>query len=371
MSLSWGSQDLFEFAKTLPWYTRRKLTVAGQIFETGKGIVVEILKARRGTYQKPFLHVGMVFLFIAVAMAAPLIVSSYPTSTSSGQVLSATPPSAVLNQTIAIESLETTTLESQKPRRDVVEYSVASGDTLSSIAEKFSSPGNKLGVDSLAHLNSISVKKVLKPGDLIKIPPVSGIIVKVKSGDTIQSLAKRYGLASAQPVVDWPYNSFVNDETFALAVGQTLVIPGGRPPQEAPPTLRVVQTPLFAAAPLTGGGQFSWPTGGAITQYFAWYHRGVDIANAVGTTVFAADSGRVTSVQYLPYGYGHHVILDHGNGFRTLYGHLSHIDVSEGENVSRGQGIGAMGSTGRSSGSHLHFEVQGSGGATNPLDFLR
>ncbi|MBI4099979.1 M23 family metallopeptidase [Candidatus Microgenomates bacterium] len=363
--------DIVEFWRSLGWYANKKLSVFGAYFETGKSLVVTVLKARRGTYQKPFLHVGMVLLATVAVVSTPIIVNQYPTSASSGQVAGAVSPSAVLNAATDISEVNTETVESLKPRRDVVNYEVRGGDTLSSIAKQFSNEklGIVIDVDSIANLNNFSLSKVLKPGDVIKIPPVKGIIVKVSSGETIYSLAKKYGLPSPQPIIDWPYNTFANDETFALAAGQTLVIPGGKPPEEAPVAPRVIAT----TPPVGGGGtgQFRWPTNGIITQYFSWYHPGDDIANAVGTSVVAADSGRVISVAYDNHDYGYHVIINHGNGYSTLYGHLSRIDVSEGQNVGRGQQIGLMGSTGRSTGSHLHFEVRQGANRINPLSVLK
>ena len=244
------------------------------------------------------------------------------------------------------------------------------GDTLSSIAKKFSRKDDPMDVESIAYLNNFSESKILKPGDVIKIPPTAGVVVEVKSGDTIYSLAKKYGLPSAQPIVDWPYNSFVDDEKFSLASGQTLTIPGGRAPavvQVAPQAVRKVPNQgIFSP----GNGQFSWPIQGLITQYFSWYHSGLDIAGPVGTPITAADSGRVVSVLYENYGYGYHVIVDHGNGYQTLYGHMSRIDVAQGQNVSRGTTLGLRGSTGRSTGPHLHFEVIQNGAKVNPLGFL-
>lgn len=362
--------DLQEFGHTLAWYGHRKAAYIGANFEGAKGIVVTILKARRGTYQKPFLHVGMIFLIVTAFVSAPIIVNEYPTSASSGLVLGAVSPSAALNTATDITSVDTSTQESAKPRRDVVEYTVAGGDTLSSIAGKFSAPDNKVDATSIATLNKFTESHVLRPGDVIKIPPTAGVIVTVKRGETIDSLAKKFGLPSAQPIVDWPYNEFANDETFALTAGQTLVIPGGIAPEEniAPVAPRQVQAPTLF---VNGTGQFVWPTGGTITQYFSWYHGGDDIAASLGTPVLAADSGRVVTVLYQNFGYGYHVIVDHGNSYRTLYGHLSQIDVSEGQNVGRGERIGLMGSTGRSTGPHLHFEVYKSGTRINPLSVLR
>lgn len=348
--------DLSEFGKSLAWYANRKFLVAGQYFETAKSMVVTVLKMRRGTYQKSFLHVGMVMLTVTAVISAPIIVNQYPTN-ATGSVLSAVTP------VISVDTSDTQTTESAKPRRDVEEYTVKMGDTISSIAKAYG-----VDTDSINYLNDFPGNKILKPGDVIKIPPVSGIIVTVKKGDTIATLAKKYGLPSPQPIVDWPYNSFANDETFALTAGQTLVIPGGKPPAIIPIAPRIVSTPgIFAG----GTGQFAWPTSGVITQYYSWYHSADDIAAPIGTQIIAADTGRVVSVQYLNYGYGYHVIIDHGNGYKTLYGHMSRIDVAEGQNVNRGQQIGLMGSTGRSTGSHLHFEILNGNARVNPLSLLK
>lgn len=357
--------DFIEFGKTMGWYWRKKMAGMGNYFEVGKSFVVEILKARRGTYQKPFLHVGMVFLAIVAVLSAPIIINQYPSAATASPLDSTISPSAVLNQATDIGDIETQTKESVKQRRDVVEHEIKIGDTLSSIAKIFG-----VDADSIAVLNKYEKTKILKPGDKIKIPPVSGIIVTVRSGETIYTLAKKYGMPSPQAIVDWPYNTFSNDETFTLAAGQTLVLPGGRPPEEVIPVAPV--GPYINTTPFAGGtGQFMWPTHGVLTQYFSGYHPGDDIANTQGTSVVAADSGRVQLVRYETFGYGWHVIINHGNGYLTLYGHLSKIDISEGQNVARGQQIGLMGSTGRSTGSHLHFETHYGGGRVNPLGLLK
>lgn len=362
------TSDFTEFGKSISWYANRKFKVAGVYFETGKSIVVTVLKARRGTYQKPFLHFGMVALTVTAVLSTPIIINEYPTAAAGSVLAATTPPSAVLNVATDISNMDTQTKESEKPRRDVVEYTVAPGDTLSSIAKKFSSKDSVIDTQSITYLNNFSETKVLRPGDVIKVPPVSGIIITVKKGDTITSLAKKYGLPSSQSIVDWPYNSFANDETFTLSAGQTLVLPGGKPPEIAPVAPRMVNnTTLFAG----GTGRFSWPTSGVITQYYSWYHGGDDIAAPTGTGIYAADSGRVVTVLYDNHDYGYHVIIDHGNGYRTLYGHMSRIDVTEGQNVSRGQMIGLMGSTGRSTGPHLHFEISQGGARVNPLGLLK
>ncbi|MCS6848111.1 MAG: M23 family metallopeptidase [Candidatus Roseilinea sp.] len=123
--------------------------------------------------------------------------------------------------------------------------------------------------------------------------------------------------------------------------------------------------PRFAA-----GGAFAWPTRGYISQGFRYYHRGVDIANAIGVPIYASDGGYVTYAGWSNVGYGYMVQIDHGNGFSTLYAHLSQWYVDPGQAVSRGQIIGAMGSTGNSTGPHLHFEIRYGGVPQNPLVYL-
>ena len=123
---------------------------------------------------------------------------------------------------------------------------------------------------------------------------------------------------------------------------------------------------------MVASGAFVWPTSGQISQGFAWYHKGVDIANRSAPDILAADSGTVVVAGWPDnYGYGNRVIIDHGNGYKTLYGHLSKIYVVSGQTVSRGSAIGKMGSTGRSTGNHLHFEVVKNGTYISPLTVLR
>ena len=198
--------------------------------------------------------------------------------------------------------------------------------------------------------------------------PISGIAHKVVSGDTIYSIAKNYR-ASAQAIIDFPFNDIGDD--FQLASGQLLVIPDGAPPEKPKP----VPTQYLAREniPITdlGTAQFIWPASGGISQYFSWYHPGIDIDNLGGGPIYAADSGTVT-VSGWPdnYGYGNRVVVDHGNGFTTLYAHLSAVYVSSGQKVAKGDVIGAMGSTGRSTGTHLHIEIRKDGTALNPLGLL-
>lgn len=125
------------------------------------------------------------------------------------------------------------------------------------------------------------------------------------------------------------------------------------------------------AGALSGTGSFRWPTDGRITQR-AWHcHHAVDVANSEGTPIYAADSGYVVVAGWKEGGYGKVVIINHGNGFQTLYAHLSVISVSVGESVAKGQKVGLMGNTGHSTGSHLHFEIREGNQLRDPLEFVR
>lgn len=355
--------EIKEFCLILRWYVVKKLSGVGASLEEVKGIIVDILKAKRGVYHRPFVHITLVVIVVLGIFLAPLLANQYPTAAVND--IENSPPTIGIRLPSDMESIDVNTNESQKPRRDVISHEVKGGENLSSIAKQY-------GVDTISinALNKFSKDHVIHPGDLVKIPPVIGVIVKVESGDTIYSLAKKYNLASAQAIVDWPYNTFVDDEKFSLATGQTLVLPGGSPPKEKPVILDLRKTPdvpLFAR----GNGLFSWPSVGVITQYFSFYHNGLDVASNNAPAIIAADSGRVVTVLYHNHDYGYHVIIDHGNGYKTLYGHMSRIDVSVGDNVARGQRLGIMGSTGRSTGPHLHFVVYKNGVAINPLGLLK
>jgi murein DD-endopeptidase MepM/ murein hydrolase activator NlpD len=271
--------------------------------------------------------------------------------------------SAVLSA--SVEDTGISTDISNKPRDETVEYTVQEGDTVSTIAEKFG-----VSVDTILWENDLSENQRIKPGQTLKILPVTGVSHKVQKGDTIYSISKKYD-TSAQAVVDYPFNSFSNDETFELAIGQIVIVPDGVKPDQRPvaPRLRQI-TP--DAGTVVASGTFVWPASGTITQGFAWYHKGLDIANRSAPNVLAADSGTVVTAGWVDgTGYGNRVVIDHGNGFRTLYAHLSKAYVIPGQTVARGSAVGQMGCTGRCTGTHVHFEVIRNGVYLSPLSVLR
>lgn len=338
-------------------YIGKKVRRFGVQFETNKSVIVDILMAQRGTYQKPFLHFSLALILLAGVTSAPILASAYPAGLPSS-LKEFTPPSAVVTS-LDLTEYGVQTQVSEKPRDQVITYVVEKGDTLGKIAEKFN-----VSVDTIKWANDLK-RDGLSVGQELKIPPVTGVVHKVKEGDTVYSIAKKYK-TDPQKIVNFPFNDFSDLETFALNVGQTLIVPDGVQP-EAPPVRYAIPPSVFAG----GTGQFQWPVGGAITQYPVWYHMALDIANPAAPGIAAADNGIVTVVEYMRYGYGEHIIVDHGNGFQTLYAHLSDIYVQPGNRVGRGQIIGRMGSSGRSTGVHLHFEVRKSGITINPLLYLK
>jgi murein DD-endopeptidase MepM/ murein hydrolase activator NlpD len=330
-------------------------------FETNKAFFAASLYRQRGKNARRFIHSGMVGLTAIGIMIAPVLAKEFPSENVDPwkipvvtTVLSATSPSS--NMTTEI---------STKPRDKVTEYTIQDGDTVSTIAQKFG-----ISENTVLWQNNLTKTSKIKPGQTLEILPVTGVSHKVQKGDTVYSIAKKYD-SEAQAIVDFPFNTFVNDETFELAIGQTVIVPDGVKPDIQGSTSPRIRQLTPDAGTVVASGTFVWPTNGTITQYFAWYHPGIDIANRAAPDVLAADAGRVIASGWDGSGYGNRVIIDHGNGYQTLYGHMQRLYVVAGQTVARGVAIGKMGSTGHSTGTHLHFEVRTAGGRVNPLGVLR
>lgn len=339
----------FLFLRFLLWFRH---------FEKGKSMVAGKLYEGRGKFARPFVHSGMGGLAVLGILLAPIIGNSF-SNRSFAQVPT---PSAVLSSATEAEQ-ETATFISDKPRAEIIEYKVASGDTISGISQKYG-----VSIDTILWANDMTSTSAIKPGQILKIPPVTGIIHKVKKGDTVYSIAKYYQ-TDAQGIVDYPFNTFTSDETFELAVGQVLIVPDGVMPKVEKVYI-AKQTPN--AGTVVASGIFVWPTSGVISQGFKWYHRAIDIVNDAGTAILAADAGKVIVAGWPDnVGYGNRVMIDHGNGYMTLYGHMSKVSVTVGQAVNRGDMIGLIGSTGRSTGPHLHFEIRKGGGTIDPMTFLK
>lgn len=365
--------DLRALLRALVWYSHRKIIYLSSEFEGFKNVVKDVLMTGRGIHQKRFWHGSMIGLVSVGVLTSgvlggqSLISSSFPgIGGPDPRFVSAFEPFP--NGPVISDFQDPHTDISQKPRSEIIDYKVESGDTLSGVASKFG-----ITADTIRWANDLK-RDAIKPGQTLKILPESGVAYTVKSGDTLESVAKKFS-AEQQPILDYPFNDVPDD--LSLKVGQLLIIPGGSPPEVKAPKKKpqpqyLAQGPSSPAFSAPGGGTFIWPAGGSLTQYFSWYHPGIDIANRQGPGIAASDGGTVMVAGWPDSnGYGNRVVIDHGNGYKSLYGHLSNIYVSAGDTVSRGQLIGQMGSTGRSTGTHLHLEIYYKGVALNPLAILK
>lgn len=239
-------------------------------------------------------------------------------------------------------------------RPDVVIYVVQPGDSDWSIARQFD-----LDIDTLRFSNEWMRRNpdLIYPGQEVVILPVRGAYVTVAAGDTLEGIARRYGVPP-DVIRSFPLNHI---DGTTLRVGQELVIPDGR--------LDYAERVL---PPGPGRGYaLAWPLRGDLTQGYRGGHPALDIGAFYGAGVYASAAGSVVYARFSPDGWlGFRVIIAHGNGLRTAYNHMSDILVEEGETVSRGQQIGQVGSTGNSTGPHLHFQVYQGSQPTNPFNYL-
>ncbi|MEK7579649.1 MAG: M23 family metallopeptidase [Patescibacteria group bacterium] len=238
-------------------------------------------------------------------------------------------------------------------RNQVVNYTVQPGDTLGQVANDFG-----ISVSSLIWANNLKDSDYLSSGQELKIPPVSGVIHFVKQGDTIQSIAKKYS-ANEEKIVE--FNSLPKNGT--LEAGKELIVPDGKI-QIGSQYVAYRSNVRFARLPDLGGLLFLPAQGHNWGRIHG--RNGVDVANLCGTPIYSAAEGVIIGAANSGWngGAGKYIKIYHGNEIYTLYAHLSRLLVLGGQNISRGQLVGLMGSTGLSTGCHLHFEVHG---ARNPF----
>jgi len=241
------------------------------------------------------------------------------------------------------------------PSLKLVPYRVKKGDSLFGIARMFN-----VSVDAIITANELKNAYNLQIGTEILVPSMSGIFYTVKKGDSLFDIAKRYGIA-VNSIAD------INDlDSSVIRAGKRLFIPGG--------TLSAWERASAI------GEVFKSPVRGRITSRMGFrvdpftkrraYHTGVDIAIKLGTPVHASQFGRVLFAGYRG-NYGKTVVIVHPQGYRTLYSHLDKIMVKRGQAVQQGDRIGSVGSTGRSTGPHLHFEMHQHGKLVDPLKVVR
>ncbi len=285
------------------------------------------------------------------------------------------------------------TIAPARPRATIEQYTIQSGDTLDKIAKRYG-----ITTDTISWNNDDIFVNRLLPGDTLTILPENGILYKTQTDETIQSIADKYKVSS-YAIIDSEYNHLqtANPKTL-LPAGQQVMVPGGTSAQK--PRFWDPGTTFKKPTVISGGSGASTDAKGAVsfgggpgscgyqpdaggtghlavpvsryTVVRGFYpgHSGIDLAAPTGTPVFAADGGTVIFAGWSNWGYGYSIVLAHGGGLLTLYGHLSRINVRCGQQVSAGTPIGAVGTSGNSSGPHLHFEIRPGGTPVNPTQYM-
>lgn len=264
-----------------------------------------------------------------------------------------------------------------RPRQDPQDYTVDTGDSVFAIAKSFGLEPESVLWANYALLNDNPDQ--LSPEMSLKIPPTDGVLYEWEEGDTLQSVADRFE-ANIEDIIGWSGNKF--DLTNPVVeVGSYVMLPGGHREfkQWIVPTIprgrAGVSSSLYGSGTCPGGYEGAYGTGGFIwpadNHYLSgndyWSgHLAIDIAAGSGARLYAADSGVVVFAGSALGGYGNMIMIDHGNGYQSLYAHLSSVGVSCGQSVLQGQVIGSAGNTGFSTGPHLHFEIRYLGGFINP-----
>lgn len=263
-------------------------------------------------------------------------------------------------------------------RAGITEYKIKDGDTIGEIADRFG-----LTTSTLLWANNLTSSSYIKPGNTLKIPPASGVVYKVVDGDTLDKIIEKYKGNLDETI---RVNDIGSDKL--VAVGSEIVIVDGTPPPPPTPTVSYIASrdssssgsgavASYQASNLPNyvtAGQFNYPVGcrGAMTTYWGHAGRGRDLPCPFGTPIYAATDGtvKINSTGYGG-GYGNSIDIYAAGGIMTRYAHMNAFAVSGGQSVSRGQVIGYVGMTGRTSGPHLHFEIHINGVAYDPINYLR
>ena len=274
-------------------------------------------------------------------------------------------PSAPLanDSTILRRAAVPYTIIPERPREEIVKYVVQPGDTILGIAAQFGVAGETI---MWANGRLEDNPDLLRVGQEVLVLPADGVYHQVGADDTVGKIAAAFSVEPSA-IIEYPLNN-LDSENAQINVGQWLVVPGGVKPY-VPRQVVAYSGPVPEDAS-TGTGSFGWPAAGQITQGYWDRHRAIDIGSWEGAPVIAADSGYVVAAGWDDGGYGRMVVIDHGNGFQTLYAHLQVYYVEAGSSVAKGQAIAEVGTTGNSTGPHLHFEVRKNQVQRNPFGFL-
>jgi LysM repeat protein len=377
-----------------------------QVEKPGRWILIWERLGRIGLAETSLRFGTHALLFILVSMvlwAIPHVFFNYSISMSNDSILavSNTTPTPGISSASIIEQVSNQGGESAiprqinlhttipaRPRTEVITYKVKSGDTLFGIAEKFGLKpetllwGNQLILADNPHN--------LRPDQELNILPVDGTYYRWQVGDGLNGVASFFGV-KPEDIVNFPGNHMdpntIGDYAHPNIKADTwVVVPGGKRafvtwsapdiPRDNPEVAKVLGPGACESIPQgpIGAAIFIWP---ADHHFLSGYdytpstnHFGIDIDGETGNPVYAVDSGVVVYSGWNNWGYGNVVVINHGNGWQTLYAHLNNILVSCGQSVIQGGVIGAIGETGNASGSHLHFEMMYNGTKVNPWNYL-
>jgi murein DD-endopeptidase MepM/ murein hydrolase activator NlpD len=282
------------------------------------------------------------------------------------------------------------TVVPDRPRTEIITYTVQAGDTIIGIGEKFNLQPETILWNNYDVL--LDNPHQLRPDQVLVILPVDGVYHKWSNGEGLNGVTAYYGV-SIDDVINYPGNNFNREELGDLSnpniePGTRFVVPGGKREYiswSAPRISRANPSVSSLLGPgacgsvmdgLIGIGTFLWPANDRTLSGFDYNpstnHRGIDINGSLGDPIYAADNGVIVYAGWNNYGYGNVIVIDHGAGWQTLYAHMSYLSVGCGASVYQGGTIGAIGSTGNSTGPHLHFEMlHESYGKVNPWDFLK
>jgi len=364
--------------------------ILARLTETLVGLGLGESMLRAGTTVLSVILLGVVIwlvrLFYAQAPAEVNALEAVPTVNVAG----------IENAAVSVDTFagiprlaQAHTIIPSRPRLEIVKYTVLEGDTVFGIAEKFGlAPETVLWGNYYILLDD---PHGLKPGQELNILPVNGTYHEWQQGEGLNGISEYYGV-KPEDIINYPSNNLdiamVGDfSNPSIAPGTWLIVPGGRREfvswsaplgvtRENPAYARVLGP--GACDPISGGavgfGTFVWPANDHYLSGFdytpAANHWGIDLAGNEGEGVYATDAGVVVYAGWNNYGYGNMILVDHGGGFQSLYAHLSGLNVGCGQSVGQGDVIGAIGNTGNSSGSHLHFEIMTSSFKLNPFDVL-
>jgi murein DD-endopeptidase MepM/ murein hydrolase activator NlpD len=275
-----------------------------------------------------------------------------------------------------------------RPRTDIMTYTVVTGDTVFAVAEKFGLKpetilwGNQFVLGDNPHN--------LRPEQVLTILPENGAYHRWSAGEGLNGVSE-YFHVTPETIINYPGNGLdpatIGDYANPnIPAGKWLIIPGGRRefvswsapviPRDNPAVASVLGPGACGKVVdgAVGAGLFIWPAPNHFLSGFDWApnanHSGIDVDGDLGQPVYAVDNGVVVYAGWNNWGYGNVVVINHGNGWQTLYAHLSAFNVGCGQSVYQTNVIGAIGSTGNSSGPHLHFEMMYNGTKVNPHDYL-